>query len=103
MFDPNRHTNSPAYVKNQPQYAPGSLHPELAKLTSRPSYSSDETWAQEDVEIEAVTREGEDLPPYQEQSLTPLPIPSRSTLSIVSAGRSQPRTMCPCAQCYRLR
>lgn len=105
VLDTNSTTASPAYTERDTEGCV-SLQQQraaLSKTTSSSGCSPGEISSRNFLHDVIISGQGEeDLPPYQEpQPTTMIMQSSGSTLSSVSSSRGQPRTMCPCARCFR--
>lgn len=99
VTDPNQIAISPSYEEVLAQDS-GTRRAPLLRTISETSYTPSElsTWL--DGADEADQPGSEELPAYQERP--PMPILLRN-LSATSVNRPQPHSLCPCAQCHRLR
>lgn len=100
--DPNQSLTSPSYeeVLAEDTRTSSTRRLPLVRTISGASYTPSEfsTWL--DTADEVGEADSEELPAYQERP--PIPLLFRST-SAISVNRPQPHSMCPCAQCHRLR
>lgn len=100
--DPNQSLTSPSYEEVLAQDArnTGTRRVPLVRTISEASYTPSELSTYVDEAEETGQIDSEELPAYEERP--PMPLFFRN-ISTISVSRPQPHSMCPCAQCHRLR